>query len=247
MITVNKLPYLAFSFLLLSLTSCENDEPEASFTVEQDPENKPQYATFTSTSKNAEVVRWNIEEATLTAPVVEYRFTTAGTHHVTLEITNEDGETDRFSQDVEIPFVDPCGETWRAKDKVLFNQYFAEHNLTPKENNLLGIKSQYVITQPGNGRKIVTGRESVFFKTYYYLLDGTLVLKYDDYRYEELNKYGEDTVSQLMAMEEGMTAHWFLPSCSGLSGSSGYYNIPPYTPLIKEIVLVIVGPEPCQC
>jgi hypothetical protein len=247
MITVNRVPYLAFSFLLLSLTSCENDEPEASFTVEQDPENKPQYATFTSTSRNAEVVRWNIEGATFTAPVVEYRFTTAGTHRVQLEITNEDGETDLFSQDVEIPFVDPCGAAWRAKDQSLYNQYFAEHNIIPLQSDKLGFKFQYVVTKPGNGRKIITGHESVTFKTYYYLLDGTLVLTHDEYFYKELNEFGEDAVSQLMTMEEGSTARWFLPSCNGYSGANGYYNIPPYSPLIKEIVLVTVGPEPCQC
>lgn len=245
MIPVNKLPHLAFLVLVVSLSSCVDDEPKASFIVDQDPENRPLYATFTSTSKHAESLRWYIEGNYVTAPLLEYRFTVAGTYNIELEITNEDGETDRVTQVVEIPDVSPCGDAWKAKELALFDQYFAEHNITPLFDEASGY--QYSITEPGNGTKIVTGHEAVLFKTTYYLLDGTAALVDDADEYKHLNRFDSWTIAQLKAMEEGSTVRWFVPSCLAF-GRNGYFDkIPPYTPVIEEIELIDIGPEPCQC
>ncbi|MBT1688205.1 PKD domain-containing protein [Dawidia soli] len=243
MITVNRLPYLVLSFLLLSLSSCEDDEPKASFMVEQDPDNKPLHATFISTSKHAESLRWQIGDYYHTAPVLEYRFNYPGTYTIALEITNEDGEVDRITQEVVIPHVNPCGDPWKEKEQTLLDQYYAGHNITPLRDSELGW--QYVVVQPGNGRKIVTGHESVWVKTNYYLLDGTLALTFEG-EYRELNEYNNIAVSQFRSMDEGSTFHWFLPSCYAF-GMGGYLGVPPYTPVIEEIQFIKLGPEPCQC
>jgi len=245
MISVNKLPHLACLFLVVSLSSCVDDEPKASFRVEQDPENRPLYATFTSTSQHAESLRWYIEGNYVTSPVLEYRFTVAGTYAIELEITNEDGETDRVTQVVEIPDISPCGDVWKAKEQTIFDQYFAERNITPLFDEASGY--QYVVIEPGNGKKIVTGFEPFVVRRTYYLLDGTKVLTYEPDGSTELNHFDSWGIAQLKAMEEGSTFRWFVPSCHAF-GRNGYLDkIPPYTPVIEDIELISIGSAPCNC
>jgi hypothetical protein len=242
MISVNKLPYLAF--LLLSLASCEDDDPKASFIAEQNPDNKPLYATFTSTSQNAESVRWIIEGNTVTAPLLEYRFSGPGTYSVDLEITNEDGETDRVSHWIEIPAVDACGAARKAVEQALLDQYCAEHNITPLREESTGLK--YIVTQTGNGKKVETGFEIVEFQVTYYLLDGTLAYK-GPVRRDEFGRFDLDAQLAIRSLDEGGKALWFSPSCWAFSYAGYSDKIPPYAPVIEEFELIEVGPEPCHC
>jgi PKD repeat protein len=243
MIPVNKLPHIAFLFLAVSLSSCVDDEPKASFMVEQDPENKPLYATFTSTSKHAESLRWSIEGNYVTSPLLEYRFTEAGTYTVELEITNDDGETDRVTQQVEIPFVDPCGDSWLAKDQAVLDQYFTDHSLTPLRDEL---GRQYVITQAGNGKKVTDNYlQIVDIRSSFYSLDGTLVYQ-GPVSSDEWGRYTPEARAAIKALEEGAKANFFLPSCQAF-GAKSFYDVPPYTPLILQVEIIRLGGIPCQC
>ncbi|MCD9017241.1 hypothetical protein [Parachryseolinea silvisoli] len=246
MIPVNKLPHLAFLFLIVSLSSCVDDEPKASFMVEQDPENKPLYATFTSTSKHAESLRWHIEGNYVTSPVLEYHFDAAGTYNIELEITNEDGEIDRVTQAVEIPYMDPCGDHWKGKDQEIFDEYFEENNITPLGNIEVG--PQYVIAETGNEKRVTDNlSQRVMTQQVFYYLDGTVAFATTrEPRYEEYGRFSPEIIEAIKLVGEGGKINFFYNSCEGF-GASSVHGIPPYTPLIWQLELIVIGGLPCQC
>jgi hypothetical protein len=237
MISVNKLPYLASSILFLSLSSCDNDVPHASFRVDLDTENKPLYAVFTSTSENAESVVWTIEGNQVTSPVLEYTFDRADTYTVELRITNEDGEFDRIEQKVEIPFVDPCSDHWKAKDQEVLDQHFAQNNITPLRNDELEL--QYVIIEPGDEERITDDpRQRVKIRTSELHLDGTLgYTSSKEPRYEEYGGFRPEIIAVLRLVGNGGKVHYFYNTCRGL-GTTAYWGIPPYTPRIYQVEVI---------
>lgn len=214
--------------------------------VEQDPDNKPLYATFTSTSKHAESLRWYIEGNYVTSPVLEYRFDAAGTYTIELEITNEDGEIDRVTQAVEIPYVDPCGDVWMAKDQEVLDQHFAQNNITPLRNDELEL--QYIIVEPGDEERITDDpRQRVMIRTSDLHLDGTLAYTSSkEPRYEEYGRFSAEIIAILKLVGNGAKVHFFYNTCRS-RGTTAYWGIPPYTPHIYQVEVIDIGGFVCQC